>query len=57
MVSPKVLSLNCLVDKELARWPHTESSHQCFYVQMGISDEWCPSEICTGTSTAQCLHL
>ena len=31
-----------LVNKELARWLHPESSGQWFYVQVETSDKWCP---------------
>ena len=41
----------CSVDAELAGWPHPEGSAQRLSVRMEISDEWCPSGVCTGSST------
>ena len=42
----------CLVDEELVGWSHPEGNGQWLDVQMEISDEWCPSGVHTGTSTA-----
>ena len=37
-------------DEELVGWSHPEGSGQRLNVQMEISDKWCPSGVCTGTS-------
>ena len=42
--------MDCLVDEDLARWSHPESSGQQLNVRMEISAEWCPSGVRTGTS-------
>ncbi|PKU40375.1 rna-directed dna polymerase from mobile element jockey-like [Limosa lapponica baueri] len=43
--------MDCSLDEELAGWLHSDGSGQWLNVQMEISDEWCPSGDCTGTST------
>jgi len=42
---------NILLSEELAGWLHPEGSGQQLDVQMEISDKWCRSGVCTGTST------
>jgi len=39
------------MNKELAGWPHPESYSQQLNVQVETCNEWCPSRVCTGTST------
>ena len=48
--------VDCLVGEELVGWMHPEGSRQQLNVQMEISGEWCPSEVCAGTSTLQYLR-
>ena len=43
--------MDCSVGKELVGWSHPEGSGQQLDVQMENSDKWCPSGVCTGTST------
>ncbi|PKU29513.1 rna-directed dna polymerase from mobile element jockey-like [Limosa lapponica baueri] len=43
------------MDKELAGWPHSKGRGQWLDVQVVTSDEWCSSEVSTGTGAIQ--HL
>jgi len=43
--------VDCSVDEELVRLLYPEGSGQRLNVQMEISDKWCPSGVCAGTST------
>ncbi|KAJ7408729.1 rna-directed dna polymerase from mobile element jockey-like [Willisornis vidua] len=38
------------MDKELVGWSHPEGSGQWLSVPTDISDKWCLSRVCTGTS-------
>jgi len=50
-IHPWIEWVDCLVDEELVGWSHPEGGDQQLDVQMQISDKWCPSGVCIGTST------
>ena len=43
--------MDCSAAEELVGRLHPEGSGQSLQVQMEICDKWCPSGVCTGTST------
>jgi len=45
--------VDCLVDKELLARAYPETSGQWRNVWMEISDTWCLSGVCTGTSALE----